>query len=47
MAEGILGQFVFVSPDEELIIVRLWGKYESVNWTGTFEKIMELVRKVR
>lgn len=45
IAEGILGQFVFVSPSENLIIVRLGEKYGNVNWEGTFEKIKEIVKK--
>ena len=45
MAEGILGQFIFVSPSEELIIVRLGEKYGNVNWEGTFEGIKEIVKK--
>lgn len=45
IAEGILGQFIFVSPSENLIIVRLGEKYGNVNWEGTFERIKELVSK--
>lgn len=45
IAEGILGQFIFVSPSENLIIVRLGKKYGNVNWEGTFEKIKEIVKK--
>ena len=45
MAEGILGQFIFVSPSEELIIVRLGEKYGNVNWEGIFEGIKEIVKK--
>jgi CubicO group peptidase (beta-lactamase class C family) len=45
IAEGILGQFIFVSPSENLIIVRLGKKYGNVNWEGTFEKIKEIVNK--
>jgi len=45
IAEGILGQFVFVSPEEKLIIVRLGEKYGNVNWEGTFEKLKEIVNR--
>jgi len=45
IAEGILGQFIYVSPDDNLIIVRLGKKYGDVNWEGTFEKIKEILRK--
>jgi len=44
IAKGILGQFIFVSPSENLIIVRLGEKYGNVNWEGTFEKIKEIVK---
>jgi len=45
IAEGILGQFIFVSPSENLIIVRMGKKYGNVNWKNTFEKIKEVVKK--
>lgn len=45
IAEGILGQFVYVSPSDNLIIVRLGKKYGDVNWEGTFMKIKEILRK--
>ncbi len=44
-AKGILGQFIYVSPEENLIIVRLGEKYGNVNWIGTFEKIKGIVAK--
>lgn len=43
MAQGILGQFIFVSPSENLIIVRLGEDYGKVNWPGTFEKIKSIL----
>jgi CubicO group peptidase (beta-lactamase class C family) len=43
IARGILGQFIFVSPSENLIIVRLGKKYGNVNWEETFEKIKNIV----
>lgn len=43
MAEGILGQFIFVSPSENLIIVRLGEKYGNTEWEATFEKIKTMV----
>lgn len=45
IAEGILGQFIFVSPSQNLIIVRMGEKYGNVNWEDTFEKIKEVVKK--
>lgn len=45
VAKGILGQYIFVSPSENLIIVRLGENYGKVNWTGTFERIKEIVKR--
>lgn len=45
IAEGILGQFIFVSPSENLIIVRLGKKYGNVNWKSAFEKLKEVLVK--
>jgi len=45
IAKGILGQFIFVSPSENLIIVRLGEKYGNVNWESIFEKIKKIVKK--
>jgi len=47
IAEGILGQFIYVSPNDNLIIVRLGKKYGDVNWEGTFEKIKEILRTTK
>ena len=44
-AEGILGQFIFVSPSENLIIVRLGEKYGNVNWVNLFELIKKVLKK--
>jgi len=41
MAEGILGQFIYVNPNKNLIIVRLGKKYGKVNWVSCFRKIAE------
>ncbi len=45
VAKGILGQFIFVSPSTNLIVVRLGKDYGNVNWVPTFEKIKEIVVK--
>lgn len=42
MAQGILGQFIFVSPSKNLIIVRLGKNYGRMNWINLFEKIKRL-----
>lgn len=44
IAEGILGQFIFVSPSENLIIVRLGEKYGNINWENTFDIIKKKVK---
>ena len=40
-AEGILGQFVYVSPDKNFIAVRLGKKYGDVNWSGLMKKLAD------
>lgn len=42
MAQGILGQFVYVDPSRELVIVRLGTKYGGVNWPDVFRNIAKL-----
>lgn len=39
MAEGILGQFIYVNPAKDLIIVRLGKKTGEADWAGTFINI--------
>lgn len=39
MAIGILGQYVYVNPAKNLIIVRLGKKEGEVNWWNTMTKI--------
>jgi CubicO group peptidase (beta-lactamase class C family) len=39
MAEGILGQFVYVNPAKDLIIVRLGKKEGKANWWSIFTSI--------
>jgi CubicO group peptidase (beta-lactamase class C family) len=39
MAQGILGQFVYVDPTRELVIVRLGTKYGGVAWSSVFRSI--------
>lgn len=36
MAEGILGQYIYVNPKKHLIVVRLGKNYGKVNWVGSF-----------
>jgi len=42
MAEGILGQFIYVNPDKNLIIVRLGKNYGDTNWSGLFVRIANM-----
>jgi CubicO group peptidase (beta-lactamase class C family) len=42
MAEGILGQFVYVNPSKNLIIVRLGKKEGRINWWGFFTSLAAL-----
>ncbi|RLD50536.1 MAG: serine hydrolase [Bacteroidetes bacterium] len=39
VAEGILGQFIYVNPTKDLIIVRLGKKHGDVNWAGLFVEL--------
>lgn len=39
MAEGILGQFVYVDPNKEMIIVRLGKKHGNADWWNIFNAI--------
>ncbi|WP_052593952.1 serine hydrolase [Aureispira sp. CCB-QB1] len=39
MAQGILGQYIYVNPQKNLIIVRLGKNYGKVNWTDFFMSI--------
>ena len=36
MAEGILGQFIYVNPNKNVVIVRMGKNYGSVNWSDLF-----------
>jgi CubicO group peptidase (beta-lactamase class C family) len=38
-AEGILGQFVYVDPARELVIVRLGGAYGNIGWPQFFRTL--------
>lgn len=39
MAEGILGQFIYVNPEKNLIIVRLGKNSGDIDWDGFLPKI--------
>ncbi len=41
MAQGILGQYIYVNPAKKLIIVRLGKNYGDVNWSELFMSMAE------
>jgi CubicO group peptidase (beta-lactamase class C family) len=41
-AEGHLGQFIYVSPKHQMIVVRLGKKYGDLNWAGYIKKLASL-----
>lgn len=43
MAQGILGQFVYVDPARELVMVRLGKKYGGVSWPNVFRALAKSV----
>lgn len=42
MAQGILGQFVYVDPARDLVMVRLGRKYGGVAWPHVFRNVAKL-----
>jgi CubicO group peptidase (beta-lactamase class C family) len=42
MAEGILGQFVYVNPSKDLVIVRLGRKEGKANWWNIFIQLAKV-----
>jgi CubicO group peptidase (beta-lactamase class C family) len=45
MAEGILGQYIYVNPSQNLIIVRMGKNNGSVNWQDFFISLSKTKRK--
>lgn len=41
-AQGILGQYLYINPDKNMIIVRLGHKVGDVNWTQFFQEVSKL-----
>ncbi|GGG36601.1 hypothetical protein GCM10011344_41810 [Dokdonia pacifica] len=41
-ARGILGQFMYINPEKEIVIIRLGDKFGSVNWATLFREIATL-----
>ena len=42
LAEGILGQFIYINPEKNLIIVRLGKKYGKTQWESNFRAIAKM-----
>ena len=45
MAEGILGQFIYVNPSKNIIIVRMGKNYGNVNWSDLFSLLAKYPQK--
>ena len=45
MAEGILGQFIYVNPFKNIIIVRMGKNYGKINWSDFFSLLAEYSQK--
>lgn len=45
MAEGILGQFIYVNPSKNVVIVRMGKNYGKVEWSDLFRLIAENIDK--
>lgn len=45
MAQGILGQYVYVHPTENIIIVRMGKNYGKVNWSGLFGQMVKFYKR--
>jgi CubicO group peptidase (beta-lactamase class C family) len=43
MAQGILGQYIYVDPSRDLVIVRLGTNYGGVEWSEIFQRIAQEV----
>lgn len=41
-AEGILGQYIYVHPEKNMVIVRLGKKYGGVSWNTLFRELAEM-----
>lgn len=41
-ARGILGQFMYINPEKDIVIIRLGDKFGGVNWSTLFRNIAEM-----
>jgi len=47
MAEGILGQFIYVNPAKNIIIVRMGKNYGKLNWADLFKILSNFEPKMK
>ena len=45
MAEGILGQYIYVNPSENMVIVRMGKDYGNINWSNMFVLLSKYPKK--
>ena len=45
MAEGILGQFIYVNPSKDIVIVRMGKNYGKINWSDLFSLLSKYPKK--
>ncbi|MDO9187658.1 MAG: serine hydrolase [Bacteroidia bacterium] len=45
MAEGILGQFIYVNPSKNIVIVRMGKNYGKINWSDLFSLLSKYPKK--
>jgi CubicO group peptidase (beta-lactamase class C family) len=45
MAEGILGQFIYVNPSKNIVIVRMGINYGRLNWSDLFSLLSKYPQK--
>ncbi|WP_299685015.1 serine hydrolase [uncultured Dokdonia sp.] len=41
-ARGILGQFMYINPEKDIVIIRLGDRFKGVNWSSLFRDIADL-----
>ncbi len=47
MAEGILGQFIYVNPNKNIVIVRMGKNYGNINWADLFSLLSNYEPKTK
>ncbi len=41
-ARGVLGQFMYINPEKNIVIIRLGDKFGAINWATLFREISEM-----